>query len=209
MPQFRPTPASHRIAAWVWGHLVPGLSSASTPLAGLWRPWTGTSAKTEGEHELFAFLTTEPNAVVAPMGRNMTADAVRYDGPCRFQKTAAGVTKRASQHAGIGMFIADRAACMANQGGFRGPGAALAGHSDDLGHATTRHPPRKPGKLLTVPLRAMASRLNASRAITALIAFRWVGRRLAGRSAWIPRGRDRRNLRPARLPDLETNHGSP
>ena len=36
-------------------------------LAGLWRPWTGTRAKTEGEHELFAFLTTEPNAVVAPI----------------------------------------------------------------------------------------------------------------------------------------------
>jgi len=35
--------------------------------AGLWRPWTGTRAKTEGEHELFAFLTTEPNAVVAPI----------------------------------------------------------------------------------------------------------------------------------------------
>lgn len=39
--------------------------------AGLWRPWTGTrGTKTdpvEGEHQLFAFLTCEPNAVVAPI----------------------------------------------------------------------------------------------------------------------------------------------
>jgi putative SOS response-associated peptidase YedK len=39
--------------------------------AGLWTPWRGVrgpkSAPVEGEHELFAFLTTEPNAVVAPI----------------------------------------------------------------------------------------------------------------------------------------------
>ncbi len=39
--------------------------------AGLWRPWTGTrGTKAEpahGEHELSAFLTCEPNAVVAPV----------------------------------------------------------------------------------------------------------------------------------------------
>ena len=35
--------------------------------AGLWRPWTGMRGKTEGEHELFAFLTTEANAVVRPI----------------------------------------------------------------------------------------------------------------------------------------------
>ena len=35
--------------------------------AGLWRPWTGTRAKLDGRHELFAFLTTEANAVVAPV----------------------------------------------------------------------------------------------------------------------------------------------
>jgi putative SOS response-associated peptidase YedK len=35
--------------------------------AGLWRPWTGTRGKIEGEHALFAFLTTEPNEVVAPI----------------------------------------------------------------------------------------------------------------------------------------------
>lgn len=39
--------------------------------AGLWRPWPGmrgTKAKpVEGEHLLYSFLTTEPNAVVAPI----------------------------------------------------------------------------------------------------------------------------------------------
>jgi putative SOS response-associated peptidase YedK len=35
--------------------------------AGLWRPWTGARGKVEGEHELFAFLTTDANAVVAPI----------------------------------------------------------------------------------------------------------------------------------------------
>lgn len=40
--------------------------------AGLWRPWTGvrgTKANpVEGEHRLFAFLTTEPNALVRAAG---------------------------------------------------------------------------------------------------------------------------------------------
>jgi putative SOS response-associated peptidase YedK len=39
--------------------------------AGLWTPWRGVrgpkSTPVEGEHELFGFLTTEPNAVVAPV----------------------------------------------------------------------------------------------------------------------------------------------
>lgn len=39
--------------------------------AGLWRPWTGrrgTKANpVEGDHELFGFLTTEPNSVVKPI----------------------------------------------------------------------------------------------------------------------------------------------
>jgi len=39
--------------------------------AGLWRPWTGMRGTkkepAEGEHMVFAFLTTEPNAEVAPM----------------------------------------------------------------------------------------------------------------------------------------------
>jgi putative SOS response-associated peptidase YedK len=39
--------------------------------AGIWRPWTGTRGTkkepVEGEHLLFSFLTTEPNAVVKPV----------------------------------------------------------------------------------------------------------------------------------------------
>jgi putative SOS response-associated peptidase YedK len=47
--------------------------AARTPFAfaGVWRPWRGvrgTKANpVEGEHLLFAFLTTEPNAIVAPI----------------------------------------------------------------------------------------------------------------------------------------------
>ena len=48
--------------------------SADRPLfafAGLWTPCRGVrgpkSARVEGEHELFGFLTTEANAVVAPI----------------------------------------------------------------------------------------------------------------------------------------------
>jgi putative SOS response-associated peptidase YedK len=39
--------------------------------AGIWRPWTGArgpkSKPIEGEHSVFAFLTTAPNAVVKPI----------------------------------------------------------------------------------------------------------------------------------------------
>jgi putative SOS response-associated peptidase YedK len=39
--------------------------------AGIWRPWTGTrgtkAAPAEGEHLLYAFLTTDANAEVAPV----------------------------------------------------------------------------------------------------------------------------------------------
>ncbi|MBN9042431.1 MAG: DUF159 family protein [Rhizobiales bacterium 62-47] len=39
--------------------------------AGLWRPWTGArgtkSKPVQGDHLLFSFLTTEPNAVVKPV----------------------------------------------------------------------------------------------------------------------------------------------
>jgi putative SOS response-associated peptidase YedK len=39
--------------------------------AGLWTPWRGVrgpkSAPVEGNHELFGFLTTEANAIVAPI----------------------------------------------------------------------------------------------------------------------------------------------
>lgn len=35
--------------------------------AGLWRPWTGVRGKEEGEHRLFAFLTTAANSLVEPI----------------------------------------------------------------------------------------------------------------------------------------------
>jgi putative SOS response-associated peptidase YedK len=39
--------------------------------AGLWQPWTGTrgtkSRPIAGDHTLYTFLTTQPNAVVAPV----------------------------------------------------------------------------------------------------------------------------------------------
>jgi putative SOS response-associated peptidase YedK len=42
--------------------------------AGLWTPWRGVrgpkSAPVEGDHELFGFLTTEANAIVAPVHPN-------------------------------------------------------------------------------------------------------------------------------------------
>jgi putative SOS response-associated peptidase YedK len=34
--------------------------------AGIWRPWTGDRRGEVAEHRLFAFLTTQPNAIVAP-----------------------------------------------------------------------------------------------------------------------------------------------
>jgi len=42
--------------------------------AGLWTPWRGVrgpkSAPVDGDHELFGFLTTEANAIVAPVHPN-------------------------------------------------------------------------------------------------------------------------------------------
>jgi len=35
--------------------------------AGIWRPWTGERKKEVGEHLLYGFLTTEPNAMVRPV----------------------------------------------------------------------------------------------------------------------------------------------
>jgi len=35
--------------------------------AGIWRPWTGERGKERCEHQLFAFLTTEPNDIVSPV----------------------------------------------------------------------------------------------------------------------------------------------
>ncbi len=53
----------------VWFGL--GMERPLFAFAGLWRPWRGTRGTkadpVEGEHRLFAFLTCEPNAVVAPI----------------------------------------------------------------------------------------------------------------------------------------------
>jgi putative SOS response-associated peptidase YedK len=35
--------------------------------AGIWRPWTGDRRGEVSEHQLFAFLTTQPSAIVAPI----------------------------------------------------------------------------------------------------------------------------------------------
>ena len=35
--------------------------------AGIWRPWTGERKGLSGVHQLFAFLTTDPNDVVRPV----------------------------------------------------------------------------------------------------------------------------------------------
>ena len=35
--------------------------------AGIWRPWTGLRAKEEGEHRLFAILTTDANTLTRPI----------------------------------------------------------------------------------------------------------------------------------------------
>ncbi len=57
------TDAAPKVAHWF------ALSEAR-PLfafAGLWRPWSGVRGKQQGEHLLFAFLTTEANEMVAPI----------------------------------------------------------------------------------------------------------------------------------------------
>jgi putative SOS response-associated peptidase YedK len=59
---------------------------ASRPLfafAGLWRPWTGArgnkSKPIEGDHLLYSFLTTEPNAVVKPIHAKAMPVILRED----------------------------------------------------------------------------------------------------------------------------------
>jgi putative SOS response-associated peptidase YedK len=58
----------------VWFARPPDEAGDLRPLfffAGIWRTWKGTrgtkKAPVEGEHRIFAFLTAEPNAVVAPV----------------------------------------------------------------------------------------------------------------------------------------------
>lgn len=57
------TDTSPKLAHW----FALGEARPLFAFAGLWRPWTGVRGKQEGEHELFAFLTTEANDLVRPI----------------------------------------------------------------------------------------------------------------------------------------------
>jgi hypothetical protein len=57
---------------WLLSPVGPiGSTGPRSRSTGLWTPWRGVrgpkSAPVDGEHELFGFLTTEPNATVAPI----------------------------------------------------------------------------------------------------------------------------------------------
>ena len=60
--------------------------------AGLWRPWSGVrgtkAGPAEGEHHLFAFLTCEPNAVVAPIHPKAMPVVLTTSGECDAWMTA-------------------------------------------------------------------------------------------------------------------------
>ena len=60
-------PGKHAVPHW----FALGQDRLLFVFAGLWRPWTGVRGTkadpAHGAHELFAFLTCEPNAVVAPV----------------------------------------------------------------------------------------------------------------------------------------------
>lgn len=56
--------------------------------AGLWRPWTGIRAKTEAVHDLFAFLTTDANAVVAPIHPKAMPVILTTEDECNHWMTA-------------------------------------------------------------------------------------------------------------------------
>jgi putative SOS response-associated peptidase YedK len=56
--------------------------------AGLWRPWTGMRGKVEGVHDLFAFLTTDANSVVAPIHPKAMPIILTTDEECNHWMTA-------------------------------------------------------------------------------------------------------------------------
>lgn len=66
-PTDKPGPDGRKV--WTWFAL--GEDRPLAFFAGLWGTWTGArgtqKAPEEGEHELFAFLTTEPNGIVEPV----------------------------------------------------------------------------------------------------------------------------------------------
>jgi hypothetical protein len=79
--------------------------------AGIWRPWTGERKGEAGEHQLFAFLTTESNDIVRPIpakampvlltasqGMGDMAHGLSRGSDC----LAKAVTKRSAAHCGNG-----------------------------------------------------------------------------------------------------------
>lgn len=62
-----PTKLDDGRTGWAWFAL--NEEAPVTFFAGLWTPWHGTRRKDEGprDHDLFAFFTTNPNGVVAPI----------------------------------------------------------------------------------------------------------------------------------------------
>lgn len=76
-----------------WFGLVDDDPSALFAFAGLWRRWTGTRRNEAGEHELYAFLTTEPNDVVRPV--HSKAMPVMLTKPEEFEVWLRGPTDEA------------------------------------------------------------------------------------------------------------------
>jgi putative SOS response-associated peptidase YedK len=57
------TDAAPKVAHW----FALGRERPLFCFAGIWRPWTGVRAKEEGEHRLFAILTTDANTLTRPV----------------------------------------------------------------------------------------------------------------------------------------------
>ncbi len=57
------TDATPKVAHW----FALGDDRPLFAFAGIWRPWTGVRGKQEGEHQLFAILTTAANELTAPI----------------------------------------------------------------------------------------------------------------------------------------------
>jgi putative SOS response-associated peptidase YedK len=56
--------------------------------AGIWRPWTGDRRGETGEHRLYAFLTTQANAVVAPIHAKAMPVVLTTEDDCEMWLTA-------------------------------------------------------------------------------------------------------------------------
>ena len=56
--------------------------------AGIWRQWTGDRRGEVGEHRLYAFLTTQPNAIVAPIHAKAMPVVLATEDDCETWLTA-------------------------------------------------------------------------------------------------------------------------